>query len=245
MSLFRKNKKVGVGAADIAELATQKSLTAKVNKYGEQININAEIDDATLWDMLAQIGAEDEKTDSSVVFNAGSCYLDYRVAPNRIASIFHFIVTGGVAAGAYNKKITLVKPSTGEVFTKDTEEGVWQAWKGGKKYKHTLVRYNNDSFQYTMGWVSIISNKKTMSADDFKTWLNEKGYTTATNPYYWCGGCCGTTEVRNSDGTGKAYVGKVVSGVFYDGTNMFFKWDYNGTTQINPARCKIVTEELN
>ena len=105
MSLFRKNKKVGVGAD---EVATPRNITAKVNKYGSQVNIDAEVDDATLWDMLAQIGAEDEKTDSSVVFNAGSCYLDYRVAPNRIASIFHFIVTGGVAAGAYNKKITLL-----------------------------------------------------------------------------------------------------------------------------------------
>ena len=125
------------------------------------------------------------------------------------------------------------------------DSGVWQAWKGGKKYKHTLVRYNTDSFQYTMGWASVISNKKTMSVDDFKTWLTEKGYTTAKNPYYWCGGCCGTTEVRNGDGTGKAYVGRVASGVFYDGTNLFFKWDYNGTTQINPSRCKVYTEELN
>lgn len=223
----------------------KKEMSTKLNKYGTQVDIETAVDDATLWTNLAQIGTDDKKTDSSMVFNAGTCYLIGSVSPTNTAQIYQFIVTGSAGASAINKKITLINPLTNEIFTKSMDSGTWQAWKGGKKYKHTLVRYNNDSFQYTMGWVSIISNKKTMSVNDFKTWLNEKGYTTATNPYYWCGGCCGTTEVRNSDGTGKAYVGKVVSGVFYDGTNMFFKWDYNGTTQINPARCKIVTEELN
>lgn len=223
----------------------KKELSTKINKYGTQVNVETAVNDATLWTMLAQIGTDDKKTDSSMVFNAGTCYLISTVSPTSTAQIYQFIVTGNVGASAINKRITLINPLTNEMFTKVMDNGTWQPWKGGKKYKHTLVRYNNDSFQYTMGWVSIISNKKTMSADDFKTWLNEKGYTTATNPYYWCGGCCGTTEVRNSANTGPAYVGKVVSGVFYDGTNMFFKWDYNGTTQINPARCKIVTEELN
>ena len=229
------------------EVATPRNLTAKVNKYGNQVNIDAEVDDATLWDMLAQIGAEDEKTDSSVVFNAGSCYLDYRVSPNRIASIFHFIVTGGVAAGAYNKKITLVKPSTGEVFTKDTEEGVWQAWKGGHRYMHTLVRYNNDAMQYPMGWFAIISEKKTMSFADMASWLYTNGYRTPEAPYgYLQGGCVGTTGVRNSADTGTAYVGRVMSGVYStDGTDINFKFDYNGTvTGIQSARCRITTIQL-
>lgn len=223
----------------------KKEMSTKLNKYGAQVNIETTVDDATLWATLAQIGTDDKKTDSSLVFNAGMCYLTHTVSPTNTAKIFQFFVTGNASTSAINKKITLILPDTGEVYTKTMDSGTWQAWKGGKKYKHTLVRYNNDSFQYTMGWASVISNKKTMSVDDFKTWLNEKGYTTATNPYYWCGGCCGTTEVRNGEGTGKAYVGRVVSGVFYDGTNLFFKWDYNGTTQINPARCKIITEELN
>ena len=223
----------------------KKEMSTKLNKYGTQVNIETAVDDATLWTTLAQIGTDDKKTDSSMVFNAGTCYLISSVSPTNTAQIYQFIVTGSVGASAINKKITLINPLTNEIFTKSMDSGTWQAWKGGKKYKHTLVRYNNDSLQYTMGWASIISNKKKMSVDDFKTWLNEKGYTTAANPYYWCGGCCGTTEVRNSADTGKAFVGKVVSGVYYDGTNLFFKWDYNGTTQINPARCKIVTEELN
>lgn len=223
----------------------KKEMSTKLNKYGTQVDIETAVNDATLWTNLAQIGTDDKKTDSSMVFNAGTCYLIGSVSPTNTAQIYQFIVTGSAGASAINKKITLINPLTNEIFTKSMDSGTWQAWKGGKKYKHTLVRYNNDSFEYPMGWVSIISNKKTMSVNDFKTWLNEKGYTTATNSYYWCGGCCGTTEVRNSADTGKAYVGKVVSGVFYDGTNLFFKWDYNGTTQINPARCKIVTEELN
>lgn len=223
----------------------KKEMSTKLNKYGTQVNIESAVDDATLWTSLAQIGTDDKKTDLSMVFNAGTCYLISSVSPTKTAQIFQFIVTGSVGASAINKRITLINPLTNEMFTKVMDGGTWQAWKGGKRYKHTLVRYNTDDFKYPMGWVSIISNKKTMSVDDFKTWLNEKGYTTATNSYYWCGGCCGTTEVRNSADTGKAYVGKVASGVYYDGTNLFFKWDFNGTTQINPARCKIVTEELN
>lgn len=244
--ILRKGKVVAT-SVDPAEMATQKDLTAKVNKYGAQININTEVDDATLWETLAQIGAGDEKTESSVVFNAGSCYLDYRVAPNRIASIFHFLVTGGVAAGAYNKKITLVKPATGEVFTKDTEEGVWQAWKGGYRYMHTLTRYNNDAMQFPVGWFAIINEKKTMSFSDITSWLYSNGYTSPETSYgYLQGGCCGTTAVRNSADTGTSYVGRVMSGVYStSGTDLNFKWDYNGTTtNIQSARCRITSIQL-
>lgn len=180
-----------------------------------------------------------------MVFNAGTCYLIGAVSPTSTAQIYQFIVTGSVGASAINKKITLINPLTNEVFTKSMDSGTWQAWKGGKKYKHNLVRYNNSSYQYPMGWISIISNKKTMTYADFASWLETNGYTTSTNAYYWCGGCCGTTDVRNATDTGTVYVGRVVSGVYYDGTNMFFKYNYNGTLNISSSSFKVVTEELN
>lgn len=223
----------------------KKEMSTKVTKYGSQVNVETTVNDATLWNMLAQINTDDKKTDSSMVFNAGTCYLIYSVSPTKAAQIFQFIVTGGAGASSINKKITLIDTLTGAVFTKTMDGGVWQDWKGGKKYKHTLVRYNNDSFEYPMGWMSVINNKKTMTYNDFRDWLNTNGYTTATNSYYWCGGCCGTTGVRNKEDTGTTYIGRVASGVFYDGTNMFFKYDYNGTVTILSSRCKVYTEELN
>ena len=224
--------------------AVFEELSEKVIKYGYQVNIETAVDDTTLWNALAQIGADDKKTDSSMVFNAGTCYLTHLVSPTKTAKIFQFIVTGGVSASSINKRITLILSNTGEVFTKTMDDGVWQPWKGGKKYKHTLVRYNNDSFEYPMGWFSIINDKKTMTYNDFRDWLIEKGYDSAINSYYWCGGCCGTTGVRNKEDAGTAYIGRVVSGVFYDGTNMFFKYDYNGTVTIPSSRCKVITDEL-
>lgn len=115
---------------------------------------------------------------------------------------------------------------------------------GKVKYLHTLVRYNSDTFEYTMGWAIIINDQSSMTVADFKQWLIDNGYTTITNTYWWCGGCPGTTNVRNSADTGTAYVGKVASGIYVDGTSLKFKADYNATVTINEARCKIHTIKI-
>lgn len=114
------------------------------------------------------------------------------------------------------------------------------------KYIHTLVRYNNDNKQFPMGWFKFIDNKSSITIDDVKQFLKNNNYTSIENAYYWCGGCCGTTGVRNSADTGTAYIGKVVSGVFYVESEdcMYFKYDYNGTVIISYSRVNIITEQI-
>ena len=122
----------------------------------------------------------------------------------------------------------------------------WGDWTNGAKYMHTLVRYNNESKEYTMGWFSIINEKKTITLAEIKEWLSENDYTSIQSTYHWCGGCLGTTGVRNMADTGTAYVGKVASGVYYNTSSdtIFFKWDYNGTTSIVEGKYDIISTRL-
>lgn len=122
----------------------------------------------------------------------------------------------------------------------------WGDWTNGAKYMHTLVRYNNESKEYTMGWFSIINEKKTMTLAEMKEWLSENDYTSAQSTYHWCGGCLGTTGVRNPADTGTSYVGRVASGVYYNTSSdaIFFKWDYNGTTSIVEGKYDIISTRL-
>ncbi|MBQ5919240.1 MAG: hypothetical protein IIW92_11825 [Lachnospiraceae bacterium] len=123
------------------------------------------------------------------------------------------------------------------------KNGVWSDVCSALSYRHTLVRYNNDSYEYPMGWCVIINDKPSMTFSDVKTWLTSNGYTSATNCYAYCGGCCGTTGVRNKEDTGTTYIGRVCSGIFIDtGTaTVYFKYDYNGTVQVSENRCRITT----
>lgn len=123
------------------------------------------------------------------------------------------------------------------------KNGVWGNVKSALSYRHTLIRYNNDNHEYPMGWCIIINDNPSMTFADVKTWLADNGYTSVSNSYWYCGGCCGTTGVRNKEDTGTAYVGRVCSGIFIDtGTdNVYFKYDYNGTVQVLESRCVIKT----
>lgn len=123
------------------------------------------------------------------------------------------------------------------------KNGVWGNVRSVLPYRHTLVRYNNDSYEYPMGWCIIINDKPSMTFSDVKTWLQTNGYTSMTNSYWYCGGCCGTTGVRNAADTGTAYVGRVTSGIYIDtGTDtVYFKFDYNGSVQVLESRVKITT----
>lgn len=122
----------------------------------------------------------------------------------------------------------------------------WGDWTNGAKYMHTLVRYNNEAKEYTMGWFSIINEKKTMTLAEIKDWLSENNHTSIQSTYHFCGGCLGTIGVRNSADTGTAYVGKVASGVYYNPTSdtIFFKFDYNGTTSIVDGKYGIISTKL-
>ena len=162
-----------------------------------------------------------------------------------------------ITAGASRNEgyITAYKANDGtkllEFITYDVYEkwyvlkknGVWGELRSALNYRHILVRYNNDSYEYPMGWCIIINDKPSMTFSDVKTWLQANGYTSATNSYAYCGGCCGTTGVRNSADTGTAYVGRVCSGIYIDtGTDtVYFKYDYNGTVQVLESRVKITT----
>lgn len=162
-----------------------------------------------------------------------------------------------ITAGASRNEgyITAYKANDGtkllEFITYDVYEkwyvlkknGVWGNVKSALSYRHTLIRYNNDNHEYPMGWCIIINDKPSMTFADVKTWLTSNGYTSATNSYWYCGGCCGTTGVRNAADTGTSYVGRVTSGIFIDtGTdNVYFKYDYNGTVQVLESRSVIKT----
>ena len=112
-----------------------------------------------------------------------------------------------------------------------------------RRYQHTLVRYNNDSKQYPMGWIILITNNSTETYASFAKWLYDNNYRTPEASYWHCGGCCGTTGVRNQQDTGTAYIGRVVSGAYStDGTSMMFKYDYNGTVSITEARTTVYSE---
>lgn len=127
-----------------------------------------------------------------------------------------------------------------------TEKGTKDYVDSKVRYVHTVVRYNNDNFDYPMGWFKVINNKATMTIDDFKQWFTDNNYNSAAKSWYWCGGCCGTTSVRNSADTGTAYVGKVVSGVYYVPAedSFYFKGDYNATVTILYSRIKIISEQI-
>ena len=127
-----------------------------------------------------------------------------------------------------------------------TEKGTKDYVDNKIRYVHTVVRYNNDNFDYTMGWFKIINNKATMTIDDFKQWFTDNNYNSAAKSWYWCGGCCGTTGVRNSADTGTSYIGRVTSGVFYVPAedSFYFKYDYNGTVTILYSRIKITSEQI-
>lgn len=115
-----------------------------------------------------------------------------------------------------------------------------------KKYLHTMVRYNNDNYEIPMGWVNVIDDKKEFGVNDLKKFLKDGGYTTVNNSYHWCGGCCGTTGVRNSADTGTTYVGRIASGIYYveSEDSMYFKFDYNGTVVVLFTRIKFFTTQL-
>ena len=122
----------------------------------------------------------------------------------------------------------------------------WGDWTNGAKYMHTLVRYKNDAKEYALGWVSIINEKKTMTYAEMGEWLKDNGHTTLAKSYHYCGGCAGSTEVRNAANTGSIYVGIVVSGVFWNESEnkIYFKTNYNGSSAIQSTRCAVISERL-
>ena len=100
--------------------------------------------------------------------------------------------------------------------------------------------------EIVMGWWKYIDDKETATLQDFKDFLKNGGYTSKESCWYWCGGCVGTTGVRNSADTGTTYVGRIASGVFYveSEDSMYFKYDYNGTTTIVYTRIDLFTEQI-
>lgn len=114
-----------------------------------------------------------------------------------------------------------------------------------RRYLHTLVRYNNDAKEYPMGWLTLITDNATETYATIAKWLYDNNHRTPQTSYYWVGGCCGTTGVRNSADTGTAYIGRVTSGAFSeDGTSITYKYDYNGTVSVNDVRTTVYSEPL-
>lgn len=121
---------------------------------------------------------------------------------------------------------------------------IYDQFASRKRSLHILVRYNNDSKEYPMGWIAIVTANTTETYSTFAKWLYDKNYKTMQKCYAFVGGCLGTTGVASTSG-GTAYVGRVGSGAFStDGTTITFKWDYNGTTVAAAARCGVVSFPL-
>lgn len=126
-----------------------------------------------------------------------------------------------------------------------TSKAVFDYVEARRRYLHIMSRYNNDDLQYPMGWVAIITENTTETYESIAKWLYDNQYTSLETAYYWVGGCCGTTGVRNSADTGTTYIGRVVSGAFSeDGTSIKYKYDYNAWVSVNGARCVVYSHPL-
>lgn len=126
-----------------------------------------------------------------------------------------------------------------------SNKAVYDYVEARRRYLHILERKNNDSLQYSMGWVAIITDNDTETYESIAQWLYDNQYRSAENSYYWVGGCCGTTGVRNQQDTGTTYIGRVTSGAFSaDGTTITFKYDYNGTVGFQATRAIVHSHPL-
>ena len=123
---------------------------------------------------------------------------------------------------------------------------IWQAFTDRRRVLHVLIRKNNDSGEYPMGWVAIVTTNTQETHASFCTWLYTKNYRSLERSYGFVGGCCGTTAVRNAENTGTTYVGRVCSGAYSpDGTTLWFKFNYNGElSEIPSTRCVVISFPL-
>lgn len=121
---------------------------------------------------------------------------------------------------------------------------IYDQFASRKRSLHILVRYINDSKEYPMGWIAIVTANTTETYASFAQWLYNKNYKTMQKCYAFVGGCTGTIGVPNSSG-GTAYVGTVASGAYStDGITITFKGNYNATTSAAAARCGVVSFPL-
>ena len=126
-----------------------------------------------------------------------------------------------------------------------SNKAVYDYVEARRRYLHILSRYNNTSFQYPMGWCAIITENSTETYESIAQWLYDNQYRSAENSYYWVGGCCGTTGVRNSADTGTVYVGQITSGAYStDGSSITYKFNYNGTVSVGSDRCVVYSHPL-
>lgn len=126
-----------------------------------------------------------------------------------------------------------------------SNKAVYDYVEARRRYLHILERKNNDSLQYSMGWVAIITDNDTETYESIAQWLYDNQHRSMETSYYWVGGCCGTTGVRNQQDTGTTYIGRVTSGAFSaDGTTITFKFDYNGTVGFQANRAVVHSHPL-
>ena len=86
-----------------------------------------------------------------------------------------------------------------------SNKAVYDYVEARRRYLHILVRYNNDAKEYPMGWLTLITDNATETYATIAKWLYDNNHRTPQTSYYWVGGCCGTTGVRNQADTGTAY----------------------------------------
>ena len=126
-----------------------------------------------------------------------------------------------------------------------TSKAVFDYVEARRRYLHVMTRYNNDAKEYPMGWCAIITDNATETYESIAKWLYDNQHRTLETSYYWVGGCCGTTGVRNSADTGTTYIGRVTSGAYSeDGTTIKYKYDYNAWVGVNGERCTVHSHPL-
>ena len=154
-------------------------------------------------------------------------------------------ITGSTIWAYILTKLTTAIGSTSTNLQVPSNKAVYDYVEARRRYLHILERKNNDSLQYPMGWVAIITENASETYGSIAQWLYNNQYRSLENSYYWVGGCCGTTGVRNQQDTGTAYIGRVTSGAFSeDGTTITFKYDYNGTVGFQANRAVVHSHPL-
>lgn len=154
-------------------------------------------------------------------------------------------ITGSTIWAYILTKLTTAIGSTSTNLQVPSNKAVYDYVEARRRYLHILERKNNDSLQYPMGWVAIITDNDTETYESIAKWLYDNQHRSMETSYYWVGGCCGTTGVRNQQDTGTSYIGRVTSGAFSeDGTTITFKFDYNGTVGFQANRAVVHSHPL-
>lgn len=113
-----------------------------------------------------------------------------------------------------------------------TTKAVYDYIESKAKYLHILTCYNNNSFDYPMWSVYVITTNATETYATIATWLYSNNHRSLQTAYPWISGVGGTKEITTP--SGNYHMGVPISGAYTeDGTTIKGKANYNA--QYTPA----------